>query len=314
MSDDDVYVTYSELDAFRQCPLKHALGYKNLWTKDPEEGRPLSRGSLWHSVLEVHYRTIQATRVKVNGAFLAKPSRAKQVEILFAARMRVSQLLTDPTTGEFLNEDAELIDWMYTGHVAYYGVDLNWQILEVESADEIRLLDEHGQPTRFILKLKIDLVVRNLTLNQIELVDHKSAANFSRPAEIDIDDQFGLYAWAKTTLGMKVLRIVRSDARTQRNKAPMALEDRFQRVPTYRGERELRTIALDALNAARAAWDSERPVYSAPAPDRCTWRCDFQNAHILARKGVKIESVLKDYGFYQRDAKHREYTKQEGTG
>ncbi len=104
--------------------------------------------------------------------------------------------------------------------------------------------------------------------------------------------------------------MIRSDARTRRNKGPMQLSDRFRRVQTFRGERELENIAADALHTAQAAYREGNPVYSSPDPQQCGWKCDFLEPHLAARKGqASMPVILKDFGFHQREAKHQEYTK-----
>jgi hypothetical protein len=310
-----ITVSYSELDAYRQCPLKHSLGYLNLWTKEAKEGSALSRGSAWHEILQTHYLTIRRMRTKDNGEWLYLPSSAKQREILMSARsaVAISGLIGDIRTGA-QSEQQELLAWMYDGHCKQYGIDLDWRILGVERAGQTRLLTESGYPSRFILKYKIDLVIYDEATAQLKVVDHKSAADFSRKAEIDIDDQFGLYTWAyQRETGKRPASVVRSDARTRRNKGPMKLEDRFRRIPTHRNDAELNNIALDAYRTAKMAYGRGSLVHSSPAPDRCTWRCDFLEAHLAMRKGIAApRTVLKDFGFFQREAKHQEYTKDEG--
>jgi len=315
-----ITVSYSELDSYRQCPLKHSLGYLNLWTREQKEGSPLARGSLWHLVMQTHYDTIRRLRVSdtrfhLDGrpTFLEHPSKAKTQEILEACIRAVTPLLVNTATGE-QDEDQELIAWMYAGYLEQYGIDEGWELLGVERASSVRLLTERGGKSRFLLKYKIDLVIRDLAVGQIKVVDHKSASNFSRPTEIAIDDQFGLYTWAyHADTGKRPLSIIRSDARTQRNKSPMRLEDRFRRVETFRSDKELANIALDAYRTAKQAYTPGALVHSNPAPDRCVWRCDFLEPHIAMRKGLaRPDVVLRDYGFYQREAKHQEYTKDEG--
>lgn len=282
-------VTYSELDCFRQCPLKHHWYYTNLWSKEPKPGSPLSRGGLWHEVMETYYHEIC-----VNG-------RTDEEAVTIAA----NQHLIDPKTGE-QDEDQELITWMLVGHRQAFGVDKHWRVLAIEFPGRVYLGDtEDGRPV--YLQFKIDLVVHDLDTDQLWIVDHKSAADFSRQVEIDIDDQFGLYTWALRSAGVPVMGFIRSDARTRRNKSPMTLEQRFRRVSTFRSEQECDNIRRDAL-ATASAIASGLFLYSSPAPDRCSWRCDFLQVHLTARKVAhQPEQVLRDFGFEQRKLRHREY-------
>ncbi|AOE44384.1 RecB-like nuclease [Gordonia phage Ghobes] len=286
-------MTYSELDAYRQCPLKHKWSYKDRWVKPPKVGSPLSRGSLWHLVLECHYTWVQrfGNNVAVDPAFLFEWVK--------------KHLLYDEAGRQ--NEDQEKVEWLYDGHLDCYGLDPDWEVLEVEFAGQVPLPGPEGG-LRVDLRFKVDLVVRDRATGKVWLVDHKSARDFSRETEVDLDDQFGLYTWALRQLGYPVFGTVRSDARTQRNKSPMTLEQRFRRVSTYRTEQELDNLVRDAYNTACAAWGGDTPLHSSPAPDRCSWRCDFLQAHLLYRKGVASEeTVLQDFGFTVNDKKHREY-------
>ena len=201
------------------------------------------------------------------------------------------------------DEDQELIEWMYEGHQQCYGTDPDWSIVEVEFDGLVDL------GPGFKLRFKIDLLIRNRKTGQLWLVDHKSARDFSRKSEIDIDDQFGLYTWALRKLGYPVFGFIRSDARTQRNKGPMAMDNRFRRLDTYRTDAELENIARDAYATARLAYsaDSQQFDRSSPAPDRCVWRCSFLESHLLVRKGFDELKVLPDFGFTKSEKKHREY-------
>ena len=284
-------VTYSELDAYRQCPLKHKWSYKDRWVPN-QPGAALVRGSLWHLVLECHYTWIQRfpNDPKVNTEFL---------------REWMNQHLLHDESGN-QSENQVLIEWMYAGYLENYGLDPDWSLVQIEQSGQVPLPAPEGG-RKFDLRFKNDLLIRNLKTGQLWLVDHKSARDFTRQTEIDIDDQFGLYTWALRKMGYPVVGTIRSDARTQRNKGPMTMEQRFRRVMTYRTEQELENIARDAYATASAAW-GPTPIHSSPAPDRCSWRCDFLQAHLMYRKGVSDEAtILSDFGFEVNQRKHREY-------
>jgi RecB family exonuclease len=54
-------ISWSEIDSWRQCPFKWRLEYAERWV--PAETSPaLSKGTLWHTVLEKHYRILQSSR------------------------------------------------------------------------------------------------------------------------------------------------------------------------------------------------------------------------------------------------------------
>lgn len=296
-----ITVTYSELDAYRQCPLKHHLGYKARYSQPAREGTALARGSLWHEVMETHYRVLQRYPA-AKREFKAVAKRALEL-----AAGEVWPILHAPDGSQ--TEDQELIEWIYLGHVEAYGADPDWEILSVETEETVWLPTARGRRSRFRFLFKIDLKIRDVRTGQVWIVDHKSAKNFSRQVEIDLDDQFGLYTWGtRESQGLRAVGFIRSDARTQRNKGPMALADRFRRVPTYRTDKELDHLAVDAYRTATAAWGGPlKAPHSSPAPDRCAWRCGFLEVHLAARKGIPMATALKDFGFTQRESKHDYY-------
>ena len=289
-----ITVSYSELDTFRQCPLKHALAYKQRWRKDQEEGSALSRGTLWHNVMEQHYLGIQEQALR--------DTKSTEAVLLAHARTRVLPWLH--TQGQ-QTEQQILVEWMYEGYVEQYGSDPQWEILATELPVETWLLNERGNRTRFRLKAKIDLIVRDRTFGGVWAVDHKSAKDLDRQKSVDLDDQFGLYSWLLRQIGKPVRGSTYSGARTQRNKGPMTLESRFSRIRMARTDIELNNLALDAYRAARMAYSpmNDQP-YSSPNPQTCGWKCDFEQVHLAARKGVPITPLLKDFGFSQDFRRH----------
>ena len=289
-------VTYSEMDAYRQCPLKHQWGYKDGWSKEAVEGSALSRGSLWHEVLEVHYKTIQKYRGQV-------PTD----DLLDLCRYNVAPLMFDEAGRQ--SEQQELITWMYNGHVEMWEDDPDVEILAVEVPGRVRVRNpDTGKPTRFFYQFKIDLIVR--VNGVIYLWDHKSAADFTRENEMDIDDQFGLYTAFLRQVGIPIFGTIKSEARTRRLKTKEApLTDRFRRTHTYRSDVELVNIQRDLLATASAAY-LNRPdtrLHSSPDPRQCSWKCDFMGVHLATRKGMPLAETMRDYGLHQRDEKHREY-------
>ena len=305
MSPERIVVSFSELDTFRQCPLKHELAYKQRWTKDPDQESPLTKGKLWHAVMETHYRTLQQTQVGLNRRI---HSGAEERQALQDAAEAVAPLLSDQVSGE-QTELQELVEWMYAGHVGQWGADLPWWIIAVEHSAEVPLPSPSGRASpKYALKIKVDLIVKDRE-GKVFVVDHKSCANLPTKTQLDINDQFGLYTAGMRRLGVHVYAALHSAARTTRNRGdvdgtkPQLLEDRFRRTVTYRTPQELDRLMLDAANAARAAY-SGNATYSSPDPDRCRWRCDFLEAHLMARKGVPLPTTLRDLGFAVNKDRH----------
>lgn len=296
-------VSYSELDTFRQCPLKHHLLYGRRWTKPVKEDSALAKGSLWHLVMEDHYGLIKAVQDQNKGRV---PMREVK-RVLAAAHKLVMKRLQDPKTGE-QSDNQELIQWMYEGYVEMHGVDPMWRIIGIEHQIITPLLDRDGNPSRYHLKMKIDLLVRDREAGgNIWIIDHKSGQNLPTQMDLDIDDQFGLYTWGLRSMGKKVMGTIHNAARTQRNKGPMTLESRMSRTYMNRGEKELTNLALDAYEAARAAYPDDPAYaarYSSPDPRSCGWKCDVKEPHLLMRSGRNPDEVMIEYGYTVNRTRH----------
>lgn len=304
-----IIVSYSELDSYRQCPLKHLLSYKQRWTKPKDEDSALGKGTLWHKIMEAHYGVIKYHQENRQTTMTESYERF----ILDAARRAVLPLLF--TDGK-QSEVQELMQWMYDGHVERYGLDREFTILGIELGPHVPLPWPDGRPSHYVLKTKLDLLVKD-GFGELWIIDHKSGANKPTQFEMQIDDQFGLYTWALQQLGYKVAGSIHSYARTTRNTGdypdaaakykPQTLDQRFDRIYLNRTDRELKALADDAFAAARNAYPPKGmtlPLYSAPDPRNCGWKCDFKEAHLMMREGMALEYVMKSEGFKQDFTRH----------
>lgn len=305
-----VTVSYSELDNYRQCPLKWYLKNIERWSP-PEKGPALTKGGLWHTALEAHYLSLKASQDS------GQPDEWR----LKAANDAVQLALQPSNESEFL----DLILWMYEGYVDRWGVDRDWRILGVEVTRVMPLPHPDGTPGkrgRYKLKGKIDLIIRDLSFptRPIRIVDHKSGQNLPSDKELDIDDQFGLYEWLLRQEGHKVLGTVHNASRTTRNKGDFpgagagtkrqTLEQRMSRTNMSRADVELEALALDAARTAHSAYAASTVKYglphSSPNPDTCRWRCDMLQQHLAARKSnTDIRVILEGVGFTQYDPSAR---------
>jgi hypothetical protein len=295
---DPIIVSYSELSTFRDCPLKHYLGYTMRYTIPPKEGSALHKGSTWHGVMEVWYGAIKAYSDQNGGKAIPEEWEDQFYEITY--KELILPMLWDTKRGDWKSETHELIDWMFHGHYKMWKTDRQWKIVAIEHQLLVPLLDERGRKTRYVLKAKLDLLVWDRSTGYLWVVDHKSGKDLPTKMDLEIDDQFGLYTWGMRQVGRKVMGSIHNAARTQRNKSPMALDARMSRTYLNRGERELTNLALDAYRAARAAHppkSQERARYSNPDPRQCGWKCSFKEPHLLMRQGRDMHEVMTEYGF-----------------
>lgn len=310
--DDDKIITHSEIEAYRQCPLKWKLAYQERWKK-PTHGddHPLTKGILWHDVMDIHYTALKNIQDGVWG----------EQQGLDDASRRIATLLWDQQTGT-QSELQALVWWMYQGHLEKYGNDPQWEILTVEQKFQARLRDPQGRDTRYVLKGKLDLVIRDRKTQKIWIVDHKSGSALPDAMELDLADQFGVYAWLLGEAGIEVIGVIHSANRTHQNlgdkpenqdengnplkstQKKQDIDQRVRRTLLNRGKREVQSIARDfwavTVNAyPEYAGLDPLPLYSSPDPRSCGWKCDFLDAHLMARKGRNIQSVLEEQGFTQ---------------
>lgn len=312
---DRITVSYSELSTFRQCPLLHMVKYQQRWTKPVTPGGALDKGKLWHAVQEIHWKII----FEWNATHPANKRRtdAQDKTLLAKIRKAIAPLLYDQESGA-QTEVQELIEWMYKGWLELYGTDRDsFKPLAIEHPIEVPLKDERGMPTRFVLKARIDLIGRDLGSGLLVVVDHKSGGNLPDDLALELDDQFGLYLWLLRMAGKNAAASWHWGARTQRNQAdhpgyegrskPQTLEQRFRRTLLTREDIELKNIALDAYHAANAAYPLDpdnAPRYSAPNPRSCSWMCDIKAAHLMARKGRRLDEALFEHGFHVDRTRH----------
>lgn len=285
-------VSWSEIDTFRQCPFKHQLAYKERWQKEPVDGTPLSRGSLFHSVLEEHY----------NGILFSTQEESYE---------KIRGLLAVGESEDMRTQDQILVEWIYDGYVENYGSDLNWKIMAVEYANEFWLPTPNGTRSNYKIKMKIDLIVKDPN-GRIWITDHKTCRDLPKDKMLELDDQFGLYTWGLRTLGMTVHGSIHNACRTYRytSNKEQPLDERFKRSLMYRTDKELDRIAIEAYATAKRAYgpaplgdEAERN----PDTDRCNWRCDFTEPCLAGRKGVEIRgagNLLQMQGFRQNFERH----------
>jgi hypothetical protein len=313
-------VSHSELVTAKRCSFRHQLGYVERWSKPAKGDSALGKGIAWHTVLEAHYRVIQACQ---------RTGVISQAEILERCEAAVRPMIL----ADLNDELGELIWWMYSGHVACYGTDPGWQILAVEHAAEVALPLPSGRPSRFRLKIKVDLIVRERSTGRIRIVDHKSGKDLPGKKALELDDQFALYQWGLTQLGRKVYGLTYSAARTLRLKddiraeavahgievvkpglvvpAPTPLDERFARIDMHRTDKEMRQIAVEAYLVARARYEEQRAVTTmgidsprSTDPLRCPWDCDFYIQCLAGRKGMDFRDMLHRTGFAQQFERH----------
>ena len=277
------YVSYSELAAFRQCPMKHRLSYVDRW--DSDKAKPaLDRGTVWDAMMQTHYAGIMGGQ--------SHEARATQVaEVL--------------QTSGIADDDRELLAWMYDGYVGRYGDDPEWDTLANQYSAVLPLPDP-DDPTKdgpIGLKVKIDRVARLRDTGAIWIWDDKTGKQQPKPAGLDIDDQFKLYTWALRHTGRRVAGFMVNHARTEKLKRAMSDDERFVRHRLFTTDIELATVALDAARAASEIHRPDRREFSSPNSGLggCAGWCDYFDAHLSIRRGMDEATAMRAFGFEKRE-------------
>lgn len=291
----ELTVSWSEIDAARQCLKKHQLAFIERW-QEPTMSPALQRGITWHRVMEWWYEGLR--------------KGLDPTDIVKAVGLSIGG---DPERDLFL--------WMLDGYVRKWGLDAGWAIKGVELGDVIPmprpdgvapLVDWAGREVPLSLKLKVDLLVEAAGFNgakRLFVVDHKSGGSLPGDRAMEFEDQFGLYIWAMRAVGRPVYGAIHNGALAKMNKTeakkPKPLDERFTRVPTVRTDRELDEIARDAYETVRIAWGgylAQGQDYRAgrtPNGDTCRFRCPYTQTCLTGRQqGWKIEQeVMAGQGF-----------------
>lgn len=255
----------------------------------------LGKGIMFHEAMESHYLSLM----------VGEDPRPGVAELVAAWRR----------TGRN-PEVIDLVEWMYQGHLEMYGLDDDWEIIAVEFPFEFPLVYRDGSVSRFRLKGRIDIVVRNRRTGRVFVVDHKTGANLPKSKELDLDEQMTLYLWGLKLMGHKPFAAIWSAARTTRNKGDypgavaewqalkdagekpgakpkvQTLEERFQRIPLARTSREMDEAAFDALATMDNAYGPGNRHERHFDNERCRWMCGLTEACMLGRKTGDDREVM----------------------
>jgi RecB family exonuclease len=315
LTDKMVTVSNSEVETYRQCRLKHQLQYIERWRTD-EEHEALSRGTLFHKVMEAHYSMIKEGHDHT-------PSWIPTAEDLALA---VAPLLFEEGTGA-QSERQELVEWMYRGYVDCYGIDdgkkllaphgpFNWEIVGIEVPLNFPL------GPGFDLAGTADLIVRDKDVGSgLWIVDHKTCKDLPKK-DFDLEDQTAVYAYLLKRAGYDIRGAIYNHVRTYKLKTrEMEDDERFKRQMTVRTDQELETCAREVLELMQEAYGNhdrrtrlsyndagDHLPYDAPrSPDgeRCGWKCNLTEACIAGRKHgpERTRSFLQDIGFTVHETK-----------
>lgn len=297
---DPIVVRGSEIADFRDCPLKHKLGWLDGWHSPAREaGGARELGTVWHNVLKIRYRYLQMCQE------IGDEPVESEIEVQVRQAMH-----------EAHSELRETLFWMYDGYREMYGWDRGWKILSVEQTLQVPFHDKDDKPLRIIdprtgksrpvlYSWTTDILAFVPMYRALMVIDTKSTSQPLGQVDIDLSDQFGLYTVAWLRLGKKIRGQLVNQAKTKALKRPMTLDERFVRTPSIRTPIELRNLELDAVRTVKAMYSEANLLdgpYSSPDPRSCGWKCDFKEPHLKLRRtrpGIPVANVMKAFGLEQ---------------
>jgi len=327
---EPIIVSWSEIDAGRQCKLKHKMAYKERWTKPVEDDSPLGKGVLYHALLETHFRTIYGHQEFIERGKVVWD--VSEQEMLTQCQDAVSKFLADKLKEGVDPKVLDLLAWMYDGYVEMWGIDEDHDVLGVETTHLAPLGDieiwqgsvngvDQFVTVPVMLKFKIDRTVRD-KYGHVRVIDEKSHGQLPSDHDYDFLDQFGLYVWGLRKLGINVRGAIHSASKTKQNqgdifkpgdvgyKANMKetpLEARFKRTPIHYTAAQLEGIARDALDDVQELYAHTNRHQRQTDSDRCKWRCSFTEACLFERRTGKagdMVKMLERTGFRQEHERH----------
>jgi hypothetical protein len=279
-------VRHSAMADFRQCPFKWWLKWVKGWQPaGPSDASSL--GVIWHHVMAAHYREIQRWQKRGETAPKDWLGAVSVIEGYKSTRFY------------------ETLQWMYEGYLDKHGSDDQWEVLAVELTQTVQM-----RPG-LLYEWTSDILVRDhsITGSPLRVVDNKSSGNQLGKGEIDLSDQLGLYVKAQQlTTTDRITDGVWNQARTKKLVRAMTLDERYQRMTSYKPQVELDNIWADAVDVAEVMItreDQTKSPYSAPDPRVCSWKCDYKEEHLILRKTPRekwdrrLAPLMRTAGFRQ---------------
>lgn len=281
-------VSWSEVQTWRQCPMKHYLSYRQRQPRTPDS-RAQSVGKIWHAMQQSWYQgrkdgtPFEQVIAGIPADFLGwQPESETDTDIL-------STLM-----------------WMWDGFLINGDPFPDWEVVEIEREHLIPLPPIPGQPAHvdIVLKAIIDLVLRKQT--RYRVVDHKSqnkvtdADTMSR--DMDMDDQLSTYLAA---IGMKYgVQAHKMSAcwnyavTTDLKRTPRLPADRYWQADSARTQLELACAMREFSESVLDAYARPLAIEPPRAPDKenCRWRCDHRSRCFYARAGdrsVELDDPVK---------------------
>lgn len=313
-------MSWSEIETYRQCPLKWRLAYDERWQAESTGTGALDKGSAFHTVMETHFKALLSTQSDPD----ATPDDRLAVAVQ-AAQERIDMMRM---TNEYPEETIQLIEWMYVGYIEKYNIDETWRIMSVESTHIVPFHEPVGtvtggewrEATDFNLKIKLDLIATD-ERDRLWIIDHKSGSTVPKgEKDFQFADQFKLYEYGMRYLGYRVCGTIHNACLSKPNKGDLIkpgdpqwkssmketdIDKRFHRTTMSSTDQELRMAQYEALCTVRKAY-ADTATERNPDEERCKWKCSYNDACNYGRRNGDdgLRTYLVDLGFSQQFGRH----------
>lgn len=288
---EPIKISNSEISCFKQCRRKWWLTYyRGLQFKSKTLVGPLALGNRVHAALEAYY---------VSGAALVPTYSAlleEDRQIYIAEEKELADLESEGELGRVMLEG--YLEWLEET-----GADAGIEVVAAERIIEAPVLDG-----RAFIRGKVDMKVRRLEDDAIQIWDHKTSA---RPSDLTttahMSEQFLMYSLLEflnppedgRVAAGGVYNILRKVKRGPKAKPPFyeRYEVRFNKTSLQNFWTRVHGEISDIL-ALRAALDAgaDHQLVCYPRPTRdCTWSCNFYHACTMFDDGSHVEGYLNEF-------------------
>lgn len=285
-----IVASWSEVQSWRICPMKHWMSYRRRQPSDRTKGRGRNIGTLWHGLMQGWFKA------RIDGGTITE----EELDALY---------------GEFIGWEAKSTEehdiiqtlmWMWAGFIEAGDPFFDWDVIEAEQEHIVELPPVPGQPDHVTIFIKaiIDLVLKKG--NRYAVVDHKSTSKKLAPdslsRDMDMDDQLTSYLgtlWLEWDIPAHRMQATWNYAITKDLvKTPRPLEDRYWLARSARGTDELvrgmAEFSESVLDAYARPLAIEPPRH--PDKEHCRWTCDWREPCFYARSAnrpVELDEPVK---------------------
>ena len=214
------------------CRRKYFNSYiLNIETK--KKSKALAIGIISHDALAAFYR------VRKEGGSVEEARKASDELLIDYLNNKAS---------EFGLDRILMVKRVIAAYHDYYGEDANWEILAVEEAFFLGLVEGIDMPMR------LDLLVREKSTDKVRLVDSKLTYNFYQPIQETLNPQFPKYIATLENKGIRVDSVMTNQLRYREMKPEsMYPENLFKRTyPVVTRDKIQKTLSMHLTSARQA--------------------------------------------------------------